>query len=164
MFRATMCSSSGGKLYEYNFWPNHSVIVACIPEGHYYRVIMPEVVFIQLSSWGWAHSCSKHVEDLNKGNIEETVRQIGYLPELYEDSRPEKYWINFKTCSINSQVNGCRYNCMSFCESYIHSHQKAVNDRFNLHPWNVSDSMGNHEAWTLMTPNFTTCLTFHWGT
>ena len=24
MFRATLCSSSGGQLYEYNFWYNHS--------------------------------------------------------------------------------------------------------------------------------------------
>jgi len=28
MFPATMCSSSGGLLYEYNFWYNHSVLVA----------------------------------------------------------------------------------------------------------------------------------------
>jgi len=28
MFRATMCSSSGGKLHEYNIWYNHSVLVA----------------------------------------------------------------------------------------------------------------------------------------
>jgi hypothetical protein len=28
MFRATMCSSSGGQLYEYNFWYNHCVLVA----------------------------------------------------------------------------------------------------------------------------------------
>jgi len=27
MFRATMFSSSGGQLYEYNFWYNHSVLV-----------------------------------------------------------------------------------------------------------------------------------------
>ena len=26
--------------------------------------------------------CSKHVEDSNKHIIEETVRQVGYLPEL----------------------------------------------------------------------------------
>jgi len=36
---------------------------------------------IQLSSWRWAHSCSKHVEDSNKHIIEEIVRQVGYLPE-----------------------------------------------------------------------------------
>jgi hypothetical protein len=29
-------------------------------------MITPEIVFIQLSSWGWTHSCSKHVEDSNK--------------------------------------------------------------------------------------------------
>jgi hypothetical protein len=44
-----------------------------------------------LSSWGWAHSCSKHVEDSNKRNIEENVRQVGYLSELYEDAQSEKY-------------------------------------------------------------------------
>jgi hypothetical protein len=33
----------------------------------------------------------KNVEDSNKHIIEETVRQVGYLPELYEDTRPEKY-------------------------------------------------------------------------
>jgi len=35
----------------------------------------------------------KHVEDSNKQIIEETVRQVGHLPELYEDARPEKYKI-----------------------------------------------------------------------
>jgi len=33
----------------------------------------------------------KHVEDLNKHIIEETVRQFGHLPELYGDARSEKY-------------------------------------------------------------------------
>ena len=31
---------------------------------------------MQLSSWGWAHSCSKHVEDSYKRIIEEIVRQV----------------------------------------------------------------------------------------
>jgi hypothetical protein len=35
----------------------------------------------------------KHVDDSNKHNIEETVRQVGHLPELYEDARLEKYKI-----------------------------------------------------------------------
>jgi len=38
-----------------------------------------------------AHGFSKHVEDSNKRNIEETVRHVGYLPELYEDARSKKY-------------------------------------------------------------------------
>jgi len=46
---------------------------------------------MELSSWGWAQSCSKHVEDSIKHIIEETVRQVGHLPELYEDARSEKY-------------------------------------------------------------------------
>jgi hypothetical protein len=55
------------------------------------RVIILEVEFIQLPSWGWAQSCSKHVEDSNKHIIEEIVRQVGYIPELYEDAWSEKY-------------------------------------------------------------------------
>ena len=46
-----------------------------------HRVIIPDVVLIQLSSWGWAQSCSKHVEDSNKHIIEEIVRQVGHLSE-----------------------------------------------------------------------------------
>jgi hypothetical protein len=45
------------------------------------RVIIPDVVLIQLSSWGWARSCLKHVEDSNEHVVEEIVRQVGYLPE-----------------------------------------------------------------------------------
>jgi len=56
-------------------------------------VIIPDVVLIQLSSWGWAQDCSKHVQDSNKRIIEETVRQVGYLPELYKDAQSEKYKI-----------------------------------------------------------------------
>jgi hypothetical protein len=58
--------------------------------GNNKKVIIADVAFIQLSSWGWAQRCSKHVEDSNKHIIKETVRQVGYLPELYEDSRPPK--------------------------------------------------------------------------
>jgi len=102
MFRATLCSSSGGQLYEYNFWYNYCVLVAVRYAGwgpEYrtattQRVIIPDVVSIQLSSWRWAQSCSKHVEDSNKHIIEETVRYVGYLPELYEEARSEKYKIS----------------------------------------------------------------------
>jgi len=53
------------------------ILVILVMLGHslIFRVIMSEVVLIQLSSWGWAHSCSKHVEDSNKHIIEETVCQ-----------------------------------------------------------------------------------------
>jgi hypothetical protein len=56
-----------------------SSILICISEG---RVVVSEAVLIQLSSWGWAQSCSKHVEDSNKHIIEVIVRQVGHLPEL----------------------------------------------------------------------------------
>jgi hypothetical protein len=32
-----------------------------------------------------------HVEDSDKRMIEEIVRQVGYLPELYKDAWSEKY-------------------------------------------------------------------------
>ena len=38
----------------------------------------------------WAHNSSKHVENSNKHIIEEIMRQVGYLPELYEIARSEK--------------------------------------------------------------------------
>ena len=53
-----------------------------VPDGYWHRVLVPEVVLIQLSFWRWAQSCSKHVEDSNKHIIEETVRQVGHLAEL----------------------------------------------------------------------------------
>ena len=56
-------------------------------------MIIPEVIFIQLSSRGWAQGCSKHVEDSNKRIMEENVCHVGYLQELYEDVRSEKYKI-----------------------------------------------------------------------
>jgi hypothetical protein len=61
---------------------------------------------MQLSSWGWAHSCSKRVEDPNKRILVEMVRQVGYLPELYEDARTEKYkilWCETSKTSISVQ-------------------------------------------------------------
>ena len=39
------------------------------------------IILIHLSSWGWAQSCFKHVEDSNKHIIEEILRQVGHLPE-----------------------------------------------------------------------------------
>ena len=50
-------------------------------------------IIIQLSSWGWAQCCSKHVGDSNKRIIEEIVRQVGHLPDLYEDALLDKYKI-----------------------------------------------------------------------
>jgi len=48
-------------------------------------------ILIQLASWGWAQACSKHIEDSNKHIIEETVLQVGYLPELYKNAQSGKY-------------------------------------------------------------------------
>jgi hypothetical protein len=55
MFRATMCSSSGGQLYEYNFLYNHSVLMAV------------------------------------RYAVQDGNASAGYLPELYEVARAEKY-------------------------------------------------------------------------
>jgi hypothetical protein len=40
-------------------------------------------------------------EDSNKHIIKEIVRQVGYLPELHEDARPEKY---IKTIKIQQKT------------------------------------------------------------
>jgi hypothetical protein len=69
---------------------------------------MPDVILIQLSTWRWGHSCSKHVEDSNKHIIEEIVRQVCHLPELYEDARSEKYkfvWLHVSTSYIRTKWN-----------------------------------------------------------
>ena len=39
----------------------------------------------------WRVHCSEHI-------IEETVRQVGYLPELHEGARSEKYQITVYSC------------------------------------------------------------------
>jgi len=52
------------------------VILVILDHSLIFGVIIPEVVFIQMSSWGWAHSCSKHVEDSNKYIIKEIMREV----------------------------------------------------------------------------------------
>jgi hypothetical protein len=41
-----------------------------------------------------------HVEDSNKHIIEEIVRQVGYLQELYEDARSEEYKKDIRVISF----------------------------------------------------------------
>ena len=79
MFRALLCSSSGGVLYKYNIWYRHclwvtvqytgyekSPLVTCVLNSHPKTVTIPNVVLMQLSSWRWAQHRSKHVEECNK--------------------------------------------------------------------------------------------------
>jgi len=49
----------------------------------------------------------KYIEDSIKHFIEESVRQVGHLPELYEDAQSEKY-IKKKSTSVFTQIWG---NC-----------------------------------------------------
>ena len=42
------------------------VILVILHQSLVFRVIIPEAVLIQLSSWGWAQGCVKHVDDWNK--------------------------------------------------------------------------------------------------
>jgi len=84
-----------------NIFAHHQEHLNCITASGIIHVCRCRLVswecwnwlLIQLSSWGWAQSCSKHVEDSNKHIIEEIVRQGGHLPELYQDARSEKYKI-----------------------------------------------------------------------
>jgi hypothetical protein len=82
MFRATMCSSSVGQLYNCINTTSGIITVCYWPSGRTTTntVVIPVVVLIQLSSsWGWAQSCLKHVEDSYKHIIEEILPQVGYL-------------------------------------------------------------------------------------
>jgi hypothetical protein len=53
MFRATLYSSSGGQLYEYNFWYNHCVLVAVrcriMGKNRVYYKMMTYVILLLLS-------------------------------------------------------------------------------------------------------------------
>jgi hypothetical protein len=77
-------------------------------------VNIPEIALIQLSSWRWAQSCSKHVEDSNKHIIEEVVCQVCHLPELYEDARSEKYKIPLLVVTLTKFCLHRMYN-MCIC-------------------------------------------------
>ena len=77
------------------------------------------------------------MEDSNKHIIEEIVRQVGYLPELYEDARSEKKIIIIKKgetkfCIISLDYFN-RFNYNLICNSvtqvlqhvgYIHSNAR----------------------------------------
>jgi len=56
MFRATMCSSSGGQLYEYNIWYNYCVLVAVrytgrpLTQSDYTRSGINTIVLLKMST------------------------------------------------------------------------------------------------------------------
>jgi len=56
MFRATVCSSSGGQLYEYNIWYNHCVLVAVryterpLTQSNYTRSCINTIVLLRMSA------------------------------------------------------------------------------------------------------------------
>jgi hypothetical protein len=47
----------------------------------------------------WCNKTCRMREDSNKHIVEEIVRQVGHLPELYEDARSEKIYFIKKKCS-----------------------------------------------------------------
>jgi len=49
MFRATVCSSSGGQLYEYNFWYSHSVGQP-LTQSDYTRSCIHTIVLLRMST------------------------------------------------------------------------------------------------------------------
>jgi len=77
---------------------------------------------IQLSSWGWVRSSSKHVDDLNKHIIEEIVRQVGYLPELaffcpvHPQGTAQPSQERFSWMSIIVQQDATIYSLLYLCK------------------------------------------------
>ena len=59
-----------------------------LTQSDYTRSCINSTVLLRMST-----ALPKHVEDSNKHITEEIVRQVGYLPELYEDARSKKYKI-----------------------------------------------------------------------
>ena len=113
MFRATMCSSSGGQLYEYNFWYNHSVLVAVRYLGQDGTPSWPTFRAATNTEWLYqklySYNCppedehivaGKHVEDSNKHIIEETVRQVDYLPEEMRIIVYQCNWVSIWCCEM----------------------------------------------------------------
>jgi len=73
-----------------------------------HRVIIPEVVSVQLSSLGGARSCSRHVEDSNKHIIEEIRVKLVTYHKLYEDTQSKKYKIFWqKLCKLRRWKRHC---------------------------------------------------------
>jgi len=56
MFRTTLCSSSGGQLYEYNIWYSHSVLVVFrytrrpLTQSDYTRCCIHTIGFLRMST------------------------------------------------------------------------------------------------------------------
>jgi hypothetical protein len=79
VLRATSCSSSGESIVSIQFLV---YVILCKRPSSWYNWF----------SWWWAWGCSKHVEDWNKHIRKKyCVRQVGHLPELYQDARSTKH-------------------------------------------------------------------------
>jgi len=70
MFRATMCSSSGAD--DWVVFRRH-VLVLCRDTTTQYQHV-PAKHYSVVSSWRWAHSCPKHVEQLVKEKIKDNTK------------------------------------------------------------------------------------------
>jgi len=55
MFRATLCSSSGGQLYEYNFWYNHTVLVTVCYAGQDGNAVPPWPAYRTATNTEWLY-------------------------------------------------------------------------------------------------------------
>ena len=71
MFRATLCSSSGGRiiliqhLVHIVLSVSDRPVCTCTPDGHLRRILYQMLHYYNSTSWWWAQCCSKHVQDYN---------------------------------------------------------------------------------------------------
>jgi len=85
---------------------------------------------MQLSSWGWAQSCSKQVEDSNKHITEEIVRQVGHLPEWR--IAPSVYALHFHAFRlILSDYNYVSFRWVYYLKTLKTARLHTVADRRN---------------------------------
>jgi len=102
MFRALLCSSSGGQnCIIQHLVSSHSVGDRPVHGTITYRVWRYQMLYNTiLTSWWWTQQCSKHVEGYNKLIIKhEFVHEVGQLLRLYWDSQSAKHKKEIKSLS-----------------------------------------------------------------
>ena len=140
MFRASTCSSSGGKkLYVYSIWYRHTAIPRTDWEqtdvsplsisawyGSLQSVMIPDTVGIQ-SSWRWAHRCSKHVEEYSVTDVikEEKICALSWwLIQVYtlmHGPKSVKKSTSFNTCMYEYLVGhfyGINFSTLSVVKKW----------------------------------------------
>ena len=121
-----------------------AILCSCSPlstgalHGRLQRVTIPDAVTYNLTSWGWALCCSKHVEDYNviyiyHCKIKKLCIKLVIEASLYCDARSEKHQIHVTGFEATYVVCGMgRVNKFSY-----------IQDLSNSEGWNKGSAYKN---------------------